>query len=426
LSFILGLHGVLAIVLLCTLLFVEEVGVPLPIPGELTLLAAGLLIATGGLDPWLFVPLSIVSCLAGSLTGYSWARLVGEHGLQAAAIRFHQTKRLEKVKARLQQAGPREIAISRLIPGLRVYTTLVAGAVGVDRQTFLTGIAPATVLWVIAFLVIGVVAGVPAERFLGQLQGLVLQGGLLMLIGIGSYLGIRRVPEHSLAASLHISPRLRAVLAAGVDMAMIGAVVAGVLAIVRPLTPVGDLAGWLDIVVVLAVIAGFYSVATRAGRRPTAGEKLLDASYLTQRAPDASRRNLRALARRLLEARTGPPGGDPARAAAMFRALGDARRLQVVRLLLTADRSLDDVAAQLNLSQLEAAYALRELQSAGLVMVREVGGAQLYGITSDHARLAVAEILELDQGPPDEELSAVEQVADAGETQGDHPGERSS
>jgi membrane-associated protein len=412
-------------VLLCTLLFVEEVGIPLPIPGELTLLAAGLLIATGGLDPWLFVPLSIASCLAGSLTGYSWARLVGEHGLRAAAAKFHQTKRLERVTARLQKAGPREIAISRLVPGLRVYTTLVAGAGGVDRQTFLIGIAPATVVWVIVFLVIGVVAGVPAERFLGQLQGLVLQGGILILIGVGSYLGIRRVPEHSIAASTRISPKLRAVLAAGVDMAMIGAVVAGVLAIVRPLTPVGELAGWLDIVVVLVVIAGFYSVATRAGRRPTAGEKLLDASYLTQRAPDASRRNLRALARRLLEARTGPPQGDMVRAAAMFRALGDARRLQVVRLLLTADGSLEDVAAELHLSQLEAAYALQELQTAGLVMARATGEGERYFITSDHARLAIAEILELDQAPPDDAPS-VSSGWPMGDTPGDHRGELSS
>lgn len=399
--------------LLCTLLFVEEVGIPLPIPGELTLIAAGLLIATGGLDPWLFVPLSIASCLAGSLTGYSWARLVGEHGLRAAAARFKQTKRLERVSARLQEAGPREIAISRLVPGLRVYTTLVAGAGGVDRQIFLAGIAPATVLWVLAFLVIGVVAGVPAERFLGQLQGLVIQGGILILLGVGSYLGIRRLPEHSLAASTHISPRIRAVLAAGVDMAMIGAVVAGVLAIVRPLTPVGELAGWLDIVVVLVVIAVFYSVATRAGRRSTAGEKLLDGSYLTQRAPEASRRNLRALARRLLDARPAPPQGDMVRAAGMFRALGDARRLQVVRLLLTADQSLEEVAAELHLSPLEAAYSLRELQTAGLVVASETGAGERYAMTSDHARLAVAEILELGLDPPAAGPSVVERVADA-------------
>jgi membrane protein DedA with SNARE-associated domain/DNA-binding transcriptional ArsR family regulator len=403
---------VLAIVLLCTLLFVEEVGIPLPIPGELTLIAAGLLIATGGLDPWLFVPLSIVSCFAGSLTGYSWARLVGEHGLRAAAARFKQTKRLERVTARLQKSGPREIAISRLVPGLRVYTTLVAGAAGVERQTFLLGIAPATVLWVVVFLVVGVVAGVPAERFLGQLQGLVLQGGVLILLGVGSYLGIRRVPEHSIAASAHISPGLRAVLAAGVDMAMIGAVVAGVLAIVRPLTPVGELAGWVDILVVLVVIAGFYSVATRAGRRSTAGEKLLDGSYLTQRAPEASRRNLRSLARRLLESRPGPPRGDMARAAAMFRALGDARRLEVVRLLLTADQSLEAVAAELGLSEREAAYSLQELQTAGLVVAVETGEVQRYAMTSDHARLAVAEILEV-QAPSDDGVSAVDPVAEA-------------
>jgi DNA-binding transcriptional ArsR family regulator len=267
---------------------------------------------------------------------------------------------------------------------------------------------------------------VPAERFLGQLQGLVIQGGVLILIGVGSYLGIRRVPEQSIAASTHISPKLRAVLAAGVDMAMIGAVVAGVLAIVRPLTPVGELAGWLDIVVVLVVIAGFYSLATRAGRRPTAGEKLLDASYLTQRAPDASGRNLRALARRLVEARMAPPRGDMVRAAAMFRALGDARRLQVVRLLLTADRPLEEVAGELHLSQPEAAYALQELQTAGLVVVRETGEGQRYAITSDHVRLAVAEILELDQTQPDSELSAVEHAGDGGAAQGDQRGVRSS
>jgi membrane protein DedA with SNARE-associated domain len=69
LSFIQGLHGVVAIVLLCTLLFAEEAGVPLPAPGELTLIVAGLLIATGGLDPWFFVPLAIASCVAGSLAG---------------------------------------------------------------------------------------------------------------------------------------------------------------------------------------------------------------------------------------------------------------------------------------------------------------------------------------------------------------------
>jgi membrane protein DedA with SNARE-associated domain len=76
-------------------------------PGELTLIAAGLLIATGGLDPWLFLPLAVAFCLAGSATGYGWARLVGEHGLRSLAERLHQTPRLERVSSRLQRAGAR-------------------------------------------------------------------------------------------------------------------------------------------------------------------------------------------------------------------------------------------------------------------------------------------------------------------------------
>jgi membrane protein DedA with SNARE-associated domain len=399
-SFIQGLHGVLAIALLCSLLFIEEVGVPLPVPGELTLIAAGLLIAAGGLDPWLFVPLAVASCLAGSLTGYSWARLVGEHGLRAAAARLHQTKRLDRVTVRLKTAGPLRIGFSRLLPGLRVYTTLVAGAGGVDRSTFLIGVGPATVVWVAIFLVVGVVAGVPAERFLGQVQGLLLQGGVLIVLGAGAYLGIRRVPEHSLVALAGLSPGLRALLAAGVDVAMIGTVVAGVLAIVRPLTSLGATAGWLDILVVVIVIAGFYSVATRAGRRATPGERLLDASYLTQRAPDAARRNLRALTRALVEGASVRPRPDVVRAAAMFRTLGDARWLRMAQLLLAGDHSPEEVAGELQVSAYEAVHGLKELQMARLAVIRETPEGERYAIASDRVRLAVAEML--DQARPDD------------------------
>ena len=61
---------------------------------------------------------------------------------------------------------------------MRVYTTLVAGAAGVERRRFFIGIGPATALWVIAFTLLGVVAGVPAEHFFTQVQQLAVQGGV--------------------------------------------------------------------------------------------------------------------------------------------------------------------------------------------------------------------------------------------------------
>jgi membrane-associated protein len=287
LSFIQGLHGAVAIVLLCTMIFAEEAGVPLPAPGEVTLIVAGLLIATGGLDPRVFVPLAIASCVAGALAGYSWARIVGEHGLRAAAEHFHQTSRLKRVTARLRVAGAREIGLSRLIPGLRVYTSLVAGAVGVDRRRFLLGVIPSAVLWVVVYTLLGVVAGEPAARLFTELQDLILQGSILVVAGVGGYIAIRRIPAGSRAGLMHLPATLRSILALAVDTALIGAVVAGVLAVVRPLTRIGAVAGWADLVVVVVVIAVFYSIATRSGRRATAGETLMGTHYLTLTQPSS-------------------------------------------------------------------------------------------------------------------------------------------
>ncbi len=392
-SFIEGLHGVVAIVLLCTVLLAEEAGVPLPMPGELTLIVAGLLIGTGGLDPWFFVPLAIASCVAGSLAGYSWARIVGEHGLAAAAERFHQTRRLNRVIARLKVAGARDIGLCRLIPGLRVYTSLVAGAVGVDRRSFVLGVAASAVLWVSVYIVVGVVAGVPAARFLGELQSLMLQGGILVVVGVGGYFAIRRIPEGGRAGLMRLPANLRSILALGVDMTLIGAVVAGVLAIVRPVTGVGAIAGWIDIVVVVVVIAVFYAIATHRGRRATAGETLLGTHYLTQSAQDSSRLGLRRILKVVLEQGSRGSPTELARLASAFRTLGDRKRLQVARLLLTGDRSLDQVSQDLNLPSPEAAHALRELQAAGLVVVHGAGEDRRYSVASDHIRMGLAAFL---------------------------------
>ena len=71
-AFIQGLHDSVAILLLCSLLFAEEAGVPLPFaPGELTLIAPGPLIASGAINPFVFLPLAVLSCVIGALLGYS-------------------------------------------------------------------------------------------------------------------------------------------------------------------------------------------------------------------------------------------------------------------------------------------------------------------------------------------------------------------
>lgn len=398
-GFIQGLHGTVALVLLCSLLFAEEAGVPLPTPGELTLLAGGLLIATGALDPWLFMPLAVVACVAGSATGYGWARLVGEHGLLALAERLHQTRRLERVSGRLREAGPRDIALCRLVPGLRVYTTLVSGAAGVDRRRFFTAIVPATVLWVVTFTVLGVVAGVPAERLFTQVQQLAVQGGVLVAIGVGGYLAILRLPEGGRDALFRLPPGLRMMLALGIDLSLIASVVAGVLSVVRPLVGAADIAGWVDIGVVLVVIALFYSVATRRGTKATAGERVLGTSYLTQaNRSEPGDQRLASRLRGLLRPRSSESSPELASATDFFRLLGDQRRLRMVSLLLEAERTSAELEEALDLSQVEVDHLLSDLQQLNIVRTIqpvERGASARYAIADQRLTASLAEILSI-------------------------------
>ncbi len=356
-SFLSGLHGVVAIVLLCSLLFLEEAGVPLPFaPGELTLLAGGLLIAAGGLDPFVFVPLAFAVCVAGAMVGFSWARIVGEHGLTGLAVRFHQARALERVSHRVQAAGPVGIGTSRLIPGLRIYTTLVAGAFGVRRRTFLEGLIPSTAIWVVAFVALGVVAGIPVEHFLTRLAKLAVQGAIMLVIGVGGYLAIRKAPARDREPLVSLPGWVKTALAALVDLGVVASILTGFLTIARRVTGIGLVATWADGAVVLAALAALYLFVTRRSTGATVGEALLHTVYLRRHTIDAP-----------------PPGGaaiqDPQleSAAELLHALATVPRLAVVRCLVAGPASTEEVAQATVMSQEESLYHLSALAQVGLL-----------------------------------------------------------
>ena len=394
-NFLSGLHGVVAIVLLCSLLFVEEAGVPVPFaPGELTLLAAGLLIAAGGLDPWVFVPIAFAACVGGAMVGYSWARIVGEHSLTGLAARFHQGHALQRVASRIGSSGPVGIGVSRLIPGLRIYTTLVAGAFGVRRRTFLLALVPSTAIWVVVFVVLGMLVGIPVEHFLSQLARLAVQGAILVVIGIGGYLAIRRAPAREREPLVNLPAWARTALAVFIDLGVVASILTGLLSIARRLTGTGFIASWADGVVVVAAVAALYLFVTRRGTGATVGEALLHTVYLRRHGGAGSGR--------------GEPAADSLEpglraAAEVFHTLGTVPRLAVVRALLAGASSSAEVAREVAISREECEYHLAALTHVGLVEVALSGlDGNRYGIR-DRFRAWVAAVLggdELDQWVP--------------------------
>ncbi|MFN2568083.1 MAG: DedA family protein [Candidatus Dormibacteria bacterium] len=301
-SFLTGLHGTIATILICSLLVVDEAGVPLPFaPSEALLIVAGLLIASGGLSPFVFLPLACVAMVLGTFIGYSWARAVGPGPLRSLAGKLGAKRGYDRTTRRMTNAGPGSIALTRLIPGMRPYATLLAGAAQVPVRTFMTGAVPAAVVWCGVLTFLGFAVGVPAERFLGAVAELAFSGAILVVLGVVAYRSARKGgrgrPEISPFSG--VSSRGRLLLAFAFDAGVVATIVAGLDRITRSVLhlrislPLPE--GRYDAILIFAGIAlSYILVSRRGGQGETAGERLFEVSYVHRRLPRPGRLRRRA------------------------------------------------------------------------------------------------------------------------------------
>src|SRR2546421_3905280 len=142
-----GLDGTTLVVAITILMFVEEVGVPLPFaPGDLVLAVGGIAVAGGRVNPILLVSAVAISVTLGAIIGRAVAELLGWDRLMRIAQPLHARGALERAAGLLQRGGWRTGFTARLLPRVRVYTTqgarvrrvalsaLVAGGVSAHRR----------------------------------------------------------------------------------------------------------------------------------------------------------------------------------------------------------------------------------------------------------------------------------------------------
>ena len=148
-----GLEGMTLVVVICALMFIEETGVPVPFaPGDLVLAIAGIAIAGGRVNPALLVGAVSVSITVGAILGREAAELLGWQRLMRVAEPLHARGALERAAGLLQRGGWRAVFTARLIPGLRVYTSQVAGVSRMPRLTFISGLLPANAVYIAGFV----------------------------------------------------------------------------------------------------------------------------------------------------------------------------------------------------------------------------------------------------------------------------------
>ena len=292
-SFLTGLHGGVATVLICIFLFADETGVPLPFaPNELLLLVAGLLIASDALSPFEFYPTAAFALLAGSFVGYFWAYRIGPDRLRGLATRLRISHGYDRAVRLIRSGHWLPLFLSRLVPAVRTPATLAAGAARLDPRMFAVANVPAVAVWLALWSILGFFIGLPVERVFSRAVSYALSGGLLVILSVAAVRMARRAPrtlQPELAEQMPSLPeRYRRWLAVIVDLTIIGTLVAGLERLARflfdtigehprlPVLPVGR----YELFLLLAAIALTYIIVSRrTGRGETAGEKLFAVSY---------------------------------------------------------------------------------------------------------------------------------------------------
>jgi energy-coupling factor transport system substrate-specific component len=167
-----GLGGNVLLVVILGLLFAEEAGAPLFfIAGDLLLAVGGIAIASGQLSPLVFIPAAFFALVAGALVGWELFSRLGWDRLFSIARRLHAGGVLQRAARLLHNAGWRAVFVSRLIPGLRIYTTQIAAVSGMPRRPFFIGLVAANVVYVAAFVGLGDAVGHPAIKLIDQGEG---------------------------------------------------------------------------------------------------------------------------------------------------------------------------------------------------------------------------------------------------------------
>jgi membrane protein DedA with SNARE-associated domain len=172
------------------LLFAEESGVPMPMPGDVFVMYVGHH-TVHGLITWLAAWLGLISViLLGASILYwisqRWGRSIVERRLGKV---LHLTPaRIDQAERWFGRWGVWTLVFGRHIPGLRVPLTVAAGIFRVRYRVFIASVAISTAVWAGFFMTLGAVFGGRIGHLLRlHREGYVILPAIIVL-AFGTYL----------------------------------------------------------------------------------------------------------------------------------------------------------------------------------------------------------------------------------------------
>ncbi len=182
-------------------LAVEEAGVPIPVPADFLMLTLGVRARDGTISLWQV----IVAMECGTVLGSSLLYVLARRGGRGVVERYGRfvgvgPTQLARAESQLTRRGALAIVLGRLLPGLRVLTSIACGVFRVPYRVFLPAMSLGGAIYITGYSLLGYVAG---PTVLGLFEALHLPVGLLgsggpLLLLLAALLLIRRGLPHPL------------------------------------------------------------------------------------------------------------------------------------------------------------------------------------------------------------------------------------
>lgn len=137
-------------------IFFEELGVPLPAPGDAAIAYGGYLTTTGAIP----YPLAYVAVVSGAVLGSACnltiTRRYGRPFIQRFGRYIGVTpEKLLRAERIFKRWGPWAIIIGRHIPGMRIVLSALSGILGVPYKVFIPCVLVSASIWAAIFLELG-------------------------------------------------------------------------------------------------------------------------------------------------------------------------------------------------------------------------------------------------------------------------------
>ena len=134
----------------------EELGIPLPAPGDAAIAVTGYLTTTGAIAFWAAFVAVVAGATLGSLGLFTLGRTYGR-GFILRYGRFvgMTEERLGHAERIFKRYGPWAVIVGRHIPGMRIYLSALAGMFHMPYRVFVPCVMFSSSIWALIFLMLG-------------------------------------------------------------------------------------------------------------------------------------------------------------------------------------------------------------------------------------------------------------------------------